>query len=186
MEYPAYAVRFLTYELVQALEVLSEQQQRLIVQAIFKDRYTGGRALIPWKYIGPGKLVSIQSYSGRGWQDGAGQWHDVGWHHQDAFVLAVKLAKRAVLEAGTEDGLAQVAKAKDKARAKLARLTGLRIGIAESALAKDTDRLKAIKDNEELALLGLSTAAGDDDQAHDDAAGDWWRVAMGGDNNVAG
>ena len=182
MEYPAYAVRFLTYELTEALAVLSEQQQRLIAQAIFKDRYTGGRALIPWKYIGsgPGKLVSDDSYSGRGWQDAAGKWHDVGWHHQEAFVLAVKLAKRAVLEAGTEDGLAQVAKAKDKARARLARLTGIRIDIAENALAKDADRLKAIKDNEELALLGLATPAGDEQPGGDDAAADWWRAATGG------
>lgn len=185
MEYTAQTIRFMTDELEQALSVLSEQQQRLIVQAVLRDRYTGDRSLIPYKYVGTGKLVSKETYTGRGRQDEAGRWHDVGWLHQPEFVFAVKAAKRAVLRTSIEDGLAQVAKAKDKARGKLARLTGLRIDIAESATAKDTDRLKAIKDNEELALLGLATPAGDE-QGGDDAAADWWRAAMGGENHVAG
>lgn len=172
----------MTDELVRALSVLSEQQQRLIEQAILRDRYTGDRSLIPWKYIGsgPGKLVSDESYSGPGWQDAAGKWHDVGWHHQEAFIFAVKAAKRAVLRTNIEDGLMHVAKSKDKARAKMPRLTGLRIDIAENPDAKDADRLKAIKDNEELALLGLATPAGDEQPGGDDAAADWWRAAGGG------
>jgi hypothetical protein len=186
MEYTAQTVRFMTDELEQALSVLTKQQQDVIIQVVLRDRYTGDRALIPWKYIGTGKLVSKETYTGAGWQDEAGKWHDQGWHHQDAFVYAVKLAKRAVLRTGIEEGLAHVAKAKDKARSKMPRLTGLRIDIAESPNAKDSDRLKAIKDNEDLAMVGLPVAAGDDDQAHDDAAGDWWRAAMGGDSNVAG
>lgn len=178
MEYPAYAVRYLTYELVQALEQLSEQQQQLIVRVVFKDRYTGGRTLIPWKYIGPGKLVSTQTYSGRGWQDETGAWHEVGWHHQGAFRTAVQMAKRAVLEVAAEEGLADVAKAKAKARAKLPRLTGLRIDMAEDIGLEAQHRLKAIKDNEALALLGMDDQASDETLGEGTLEGDWWKAAM--------
>lgn len=178
MQTPAYAVRYLSYELVQALEKLSEQQQTLVYRVVFKDKYTGGRALIPWRYIGPGKLVSAETYSGRGWQDEEGRWHDVGWHHQPDFVAAVKLAKRAVLEVGTEEGLAHVAKAKDSARAKLNTLTRTRIGIAQDETVDVAVRLKAIKDNEALALLGTETAAGSEEEAGEGTLeADWWRAA---------
>lgn len=179
MEYPAYAVRYLTYELVQALEQLSEQQQQVIVRVVFKDKYTGGRALIPWKYIGPGKLVSTQTYSGRGWQDEQGNWHEVGWHHQAAFRTAVQMAKRAVLEVAAEEGLADVAKAKAKARAKLPRLTGLRIEMAEDTGLEAQHRLKAIKDNEALALMGMNEESGREGEAGEGTLeGDWWKAAM--------
>lgn len=178
MEFPAYAVRYLTYELVQALEQLSEQQQQLIVRVVFKDRYTGGRALIPWKYIGPGKLVSTQTYSGRGWQDETGAWHEVGWHHQGVFRTAVQMAKRAVLEVAAEEGLADVAKAKAKARAKLPRLTGLRIEMAEDTGLEAQHRLKAIKDNEALALLGMDDQASGDAPGEGTLEGDWWKAAI--------
>lgn len=178
MEYPAYAVRYLTYELVQALGALSEQQQQLIIRVVFRDKYTGGRSLIPWKYIGPGKLVSVQTYSGRGWQDEEGHWHEVGWHHQAAFRQAVALAKRAVLEVAAEDGLADVASAKAKARAKLPRLTGLRIKMAEDDELEPQHRLKAIKDNEALALLGVDDQPGDDEPGEGTLEGDWWKAAM--------
>ena len=178
MQTPAYAVRYLSYELVQALEKLSEQQQALVYKVVFKDRYAGGRSLIPWRYIGPGKLVSAETYSGRGWQDEEGRWHDVGWHHQPDFVTAVKLAKRAVLEVGTEEGLAHVAKAKDSARAKLPGLTRTRIAIAQDETVDANARLKAIKDNEALALLGTETAAGSDDEAGEGTLeADWWKAA---------
>lgn len=178
MEYPAYAVRYLTYELVQALEQLSDQQQQLIVRVVFKDKYTGGRTLIPWKYIGPGKLVSTQTYSGRGWQDETGAWHEVGWHHQGAFRTAVQMAKRAVLEVAAEEGLADVAKAKAKARAKLPRLTVLRIEMAEDIGLEAQHRLKAIKDNEALALLGMDDQASDAAPGEGTLEGDWWKAAM--------
>ena len=179
MEYPAYAVRYLTYELVQALGELSEQQQQVIFRVVFKDRYTGGRSLIPWKYIGPGKLVSADTYSKRGWQDEDGNWHDVGWHHQAAFCTAVAMAKRAVLESAAEEGLADVAQAKARARAKLPRLTGLRIKMAEDDDVEPQHRLKAIKDNEALALLGLDDADNKDDGAGEGTLeGDWWKAAM--------
>ena len=79
--------------------------------------------------------------------------------------MAVKLAKRAVLEVGTEEGLAHVAKAKDSARAKMPGLTRTRIAIAQDETVDANARLKAIKDNEALALLGTETAAGSDDEA---------------------
>lgn len=178
VEYPAYAVRYLTYELVQALGELSEQQQQLIIRVVFKDKYTGGRALIPWKYIGPGRLVSAQTYSGRGWQDETGAWHEVGWHHQGAFRTAVQMAKRAVLEVAAEEGLADVAKAKAKARAKLPRLTGLRIEMAEDTGLEAQHRLKAIKDNEALALLGMDDSQQDENASEGTLEGDWWKAAM--------
>jgi hypothetical protein len=178
MQSTAYAVRYLSYELVQALEKLTEQQQALVYKVVFKDKYTGGRSLIPWRYIGPGKLVSAETYSGRGWQDEEGRWHDVGWHHQPDFVAAVKLAKRAVLEVGTEEGLAHVARAKDSARAKLNTLTRTRIAIAQDETVDANARLKAIKDNEALALLGTETAAGSDDEAGEGTLeADWWKAA---------
>ena len=180
MQTPAYAVRYLSYELVQALEKLSEQQQALVYRVVFKDKYTGGRSLIPWRYIGPGKLVSAESYSGRGWQDEEGRWHDVGWHHQLDFVAAVKLAKRAVLEVGTEEGLAHVAKAKDSARAKLNTLTRTRIAIAQDETVDANARLKAIKDNEALALLGVDEgrgARGEEDAGEGTLEADWWKAA---------
>lgn len=178
MEFPAYAVRYLTYELVQALGELSEQQQQMILRVVFRDKYTGGRTLIPWRYIGPGKLVSAQTYSGRGWQDAEGQWHEVGWHHQETFRTAVQMAKRAVLEVAAEEGLVSVAKATAKARAKLPKLTGLRIDMAEDSTLDAQHRLKAIKDNESFALLGL-------DKENEDSSGqgegtleaDWWKAA---------
>jgi hypothetical protein len=179
MDYPAYAVRYLSYELVQALGELSEQQQQVIVRVVLKDKYAGGRTLIPWKYIGTNKLVSAQTYSGRGWQDETGAWHDVGWHHQAAFRAAVALAKRAVLEAAAEEGLADVQRATGRARAKLARLTGVRIGMAEDEGLDAQHRLKAIADNEKLALLGVTLPG----QANDEQAGegtleaDWWKAA---------
>lgn len=180
MDFPAYALRYLSYELVQALEQLSEQQQQVIVRVVFKDKYTGGRALIPWKYIGPGKLVSVQTYSGRGWQDEEGNWHEVGWHHQAAFRAAVGAAKRAVLEVAAEDGLADVHKAQAKARAKLGRLTGLRIKMAEDTALEAQHRLKAIKDNEALALMGVGEEQrkGDDTAGEGTLEGDWWKAAM--------
>jgi hypothetical protein len=178
MEYPPSAVRYLTYELVQALEQLSEQQQQLIVRVIFKDRYTGGRTLIPWKYIGPKRLVSTQTYSGRGWQDEQGVWHDVGWHHQAPFRTAVQMAKRAVLEVAAEEGIADVAKAKARARAKLPGLTGLRIDMAEDTGLEAQHRLKAIKDNEALALLGIDESQQDEGAGEGTLEGDWWKAAM--------
>lgn len=178
MEFPAYTVRYLTYELVQALGELSEQQQQLILRAILRDRYTGKRSLIPWKYIGPGRMVSADTYSKRGWQDEDGNWHDVGWHHQAAFRTAVALAKRAVLETAAEEGLADVAQAKAKARAKLPRLTGLRIKMAEDDELEPQHRLKAIKDNEALALLGVDEPDADEGAGDGTLEGDWWKAAM--------
>lgn len=178
MQYPAYAVRYLSYELVQAMELLSEQQQQLILRVVFRDKYTGGRTLIPWKYIGAGKLVSAQTYSGRGWQDADGNWHEVGWHHQESFRTAVALAKRAVLEVAAEEGLASVGKAKARARAKMPSLTGLRIDMAQDATLDAQHRLKAIKDNETLALLGLEEESSDNASSEGTLEGDWWKAAM--------
>ena len=179
MDFPAYVVRYLTYELVQALEQLSEQQQALILRAVFRDKYTGGRTLIPWRYIGPGRLVSGETYSGRGWQDDEGRWHDVGWHHQPAFRAAVAAAKRAVLEVAAEEGLGDVAKATAKARAKLPKLTGLRIAMAEDVELDAQHRLKAIKDNETLALIGLDAEQQRDAPDKEGTLeGDWWQAAM--------
>jgi hypothetical protein len=179
MHYPAFAVRYLTYELVELLSQLSEQQQQVIVRVVFKDKYTGGRALIPWRYIGTGKLVSTQTYSGRGWQDEQGVWHEVGWHHQPAFRRAVEAAKRAVLEVAAEEGLGDVAAAMAKARSKMPKLTGLRIKMAEDTELDAQHRLKAIKDNEALALLGLEQESGREGEAGEGTVeGDWWKAAM--------
>lgn len=113
---PSYTLRYMSYELREALAQLTQPQQNLIFRVVFKDKYTG-KTLIPASYIYSKKgYVSPDTYYRRGHQDQNGNWHRVGWAHQSAFVAAVELAKRRVLEVDLEDDLSQVAKSKSKAR----------------------------------------------------------------------
>lgn len=172
IELPAGSLKYLSYELAEALGKLSEQQQRLIERAILRDAYTAEEPAIPAKYIGGKlKLVSTDTYYKRGEQDADGNWHGVGWHHQVEFREAVRLAKARVRQARVDEDLRNVATAKSKARAKLVGVVRAWDDILQSA-APARDRVAAGQAIVNFAMDGL--AGVDAAPAAGSAEEEWW------------
>ncbi|MFN8468569.1 MAG: hypothetical protein U0X20_23625 [Caldilineaceae bacterium] len=167
---PRSALRYVSYELREALEKLSEQQQKLIAASIFRDKATG-KTLIPYRYIGtgPGKMVSEHTYYAR----------DGGWAHQPEFVEAVRLAKARVLEVDLEEDLCSLAEVRRRARAKLPAVVDRWDAIMSDGEAPARDRIEAGSRLVEFATDGLAQGgegaglgAGGSEEA------DWWRAAQ--------
>ena len=175
MDTPRTALRYMSYELAEALGVLSDAQQRLIFRAVLHDRYTG-KTLIPWKFIGtgPGKLVAERTYCGHGETDADGNVHGAGWLHQPAFVEAVRLAKARVLEVDLEDDLRLVAKAREGARRKLAAVVRRWDDIMDDEKVPARDRIAAGSCLVEFGVGGLAQGEG---AAAGSEEADWWKAA---------